>query len=806
MMLHPDNPYSLAPVESPRLLRTRRGQIRMALQAVAPVTGAGSHALVCGPRRSGRTSILGEVARRAHDERASLVVKLRLFEEDLTHTGLMRTLLGATIEQLATSHETEPDWYRAWCNRVLLRDRSPMTINDMFMSALAFAADPLATIDPAVLDRDLRTLVRLGGTADRRRILVVVDDADALLEDDLLVERLFSALDATGAFSLLIGARFSGLRHLVDAVSPCLRNSTLVPLPPFWAPGEIAACLTAPLEPVEAERLMPRENQSRLLMDVLQLSNGSPFDIAIAGGQMWEACRTGEQEQYELTPRVLGRLLPMLTMHTGAGDGLHTAAQAVRRLPSDRWECALRLIALSELTVPQIAVARALNLPHTDGTDLARRLSGSDLERERERVLAELEQLVDDGLVTLTDDERFEVCGGRLAALTLKCQARTMLGSRTADQPFEMPFLVTVGQPVARECVAAARSRVEDAGELASQPVHNVGGRATGTLLHAALNLQRFDNVDLDMFATDDSSYERLVGCLAAPDERGIVVVELTLADDGGDLAWVEMWDVPPDTTTHDVNQTLSDVLEEWKPLIEKAGLAWRSSQAVVLNGAVARTSLVQLVPMLAASAVNKLFDGWLSDHDADGLQRALDLADDAVRALQEQRVSDLERGWEFSDMLSRRGFLLSLADNRLTDAAADLERARKRGPADGWVTDWNLANVAVRRGEHEEAQAHLTKASEQAEGEEDAAVAAFHVPGRAARDSVVRITNEALKLLLPLQRAIIGRLAGGPEERLISALAACEVSEEESVQTIVGWVTEALERGALVSQPRTPS
>ncbi len=127
-MLNPDNPYSLAPVENPRLLRTRRAEIRLALDTVAPTDGSSGHALVCGPRRTGRTSTLKEVSRRAQSERGCLVVNLRLFEEDLTTTGLMRTFLSAAIEQLAALHDTEPDWYWTWCNRVLLRDQSPMGI------------------------------------------------------------------------------------------------------------------------------------------------------------------------------------------------------------------------------------------------------------------------------------------------------------------------------------------------------------------------------------------------------------------------------------------------------------------------------------------------------------------------------------------------------------------------------------------------------------------------------------------------------------------------------------------------------
>ncbi len=151
--------------------------------------------------------------------------------------------MGAILEQVAALHETEPDWYRAWCNRVLLRDTSPMGINDVFVSALAFAAEPLATVDPAVLDRDLRTPPRLAADAEQARVLLVLDDADALLEDSVLVERLLALLTRAG-FGLLMSARFTGLGRLCGcclAVPAHLRDRAD---PSVLGPGDaMNACL-----------------------------------------------------------------------------------------------------------------------------------------------------------------------------------------------------------------------------------------------------------------------------------------------------------------------------------------------------------------------------------------------------------------------------------------------------------------------------------------------------------------------------------------------------------------------------------
>ncbi len=149
--------------------------------------------------------------------------------------------------------------------------------------------------------------------------------------------------------------------------------------------------------------------------------------------------------------------------------------------------------------------------------------------------------------------------------------------------------------------------------------------------------------------------------------------------------------------------------------------------------------------------------------------------------------------------MLSRRGFLLSLGETRLADAAMDLQRARERGPGDGWVTDWNLANIAIRTGDIEKARTHLTNVSERAVDANGAAVAAFHVPGRPAHDSVVRISRAGLEQLLPLQRAIAEwLLANGEEARILAALAVCVESEDEDVRTVAGWVDSTVQGDAV--------
>jgi len=63
----------------------------------------------------------------------------------------------------------------------------------------------------------------------------------------------------------------------------------------------------------------------------------------------------------------------------------------------------------------------------------------------------------------------------------------------------------------------------------------------------------------------------------------------------------------------------------------------------------------------------------------------------------------------------------------------------------------------------------------------------------------VLLLSPKSLDVLLPLQREIADSVfAHGLAESLSAALDACREYEHDSVAVIVGWVQEAIEKGAL--------
>lgn len=786
-----DNPYTLGPTDNPRLLENRYGELRTLLDAVAD-EGGGRHALILGDARTGRTSLMQEAGRRLRAGGDTLVVDLRVSENDLGASGLLRGLLSAAVEALVAGAGEPPSWYQAWCDRLYLRDRSPMAVRDVLVSALAFAADNNAILDPAVVVHDLQSLARLAEERGTPRAVVLVDDADALLEDPDLTETLLDALDAAG-WHLIMASRISGAAHLIEAASPVMRRVELIPLRQLWLLDKIRVCFEGPLSNDQADRLLPKDADS-FLVDVRRLTSGNPFEIALVGYHLWVACRLGEQEHYELTPKVLDRVLSDLARHTGGSAELRAGAKAVRELPPERMRDALDLVALSELTIRQIAIARTLGLTKGSGP-LNPKLLTCDLDAEEAKVQAELEELEELGVVSLGDDGRFSVQGGRQAAIALKYHARSFADSES-DRPFGIPFIACVGDPLTDECAERAERELEGARRLASGKLLSPTTSASAARLRAALESVPFAGLELHIAALGTEGFHTVSEIVGSDADHTIAVVNFTVSADGDELNMIDVWSVPDGVDSHRINQGLSAAIDGCRPIIEAAEHTWSGVHHALYHGQAARDVLTMLMPSIAEWALRERYSAWATGEREEGPVHVAELSGRIVETLRMQRAPDR---WELSGALSRHGFMLSLCEERAEEALAALEEAIERGPADGWVTSWNIAHVLSRLGDYGRAADTLGAIGDAIPNR---AICSFFLPGRPARHSLIEVTAANARAVHALQLAVLAQLAGAPDrDALDDALADCAEADPESMK-VAKWVLDAFGAAPGVSAP----
>jgi len=790
-----ESPYPVGTLVRDRaLLALRRREIELGLQIAAPGEGGQNrHAILIGDPHSGRTSVLAEVSRRAAEERGRLVVKLRGGDGVAVARGeFVRHLLTAVAETLSAASGLEANWYRAWRDRVYLRNTSPAGRDDILSSALILAADPKADVDRAVLERDLGVLAGLARDAGFEAFLICIDDASPLTEDVGLTEEIVDVLDSVGFYSLLMTGLPAVAGHFSEAASRCLERLEPVWLEPFYGPPKILAALRAPL-PSGCEYV--KGGDLGFVLDLLNLTAGNPHELMVVADHLWLSCERGEQDAYALTPRLLDRVIPNLALRTGEGEALRDGAQAIECLPEEQVPGALELASLSRLTVREVAIHRLLKDSSGRMIPEGRRPEDitSHLGQEEERVRSDLADLEANGVITVCPDgESFAIVGGRPAAVLLKYKARARIGN-SSERAFGQKFLHVVGQPLAQKLMRKARGAVPNAvplGFTIAASDRGVGSRSPRPAirnLSVSHDVTRFVRSEVEVMPWGVEANKKIPE-LVASDEVRVALVCSSINYGRGELEFMELWQVPAEVSDAPVSEALQETIEHWRPLIEATGLSWRGVDSAVVSGASARKVLGILRPYVAIEAVHQLFKAWREGTEAAGLERAIRTCEESIEVIRAGDQTDLERGGELSGSLSRLGFLKSFDEARLGEARAALEEAQRIGQADGWVTDWNLANVAMREGEVNAALKRLDKVEAGLETLTGWASLLFHVPGRAPEECLLDVKQAGVEPLLALQRALIEGDTAAREAAIKSARG----SGDDGAALAADWVEHA--------------
>jgi len=490
--------------------------------------------------------------------------------------------------------------------------------------------------------------------------------------------------------------------------------------------------------------------------------------------------------------------MPHLAVLASGGDALLTGAHAIDHLPDDHVRQAVELVALSGLTVRQIAIARILKINSDRDCRLDRAILTADVHEEAERVLDQLEGVEKAGVVQLHDDrQQFNVVGGRAAAVLLKYKARARIGADVSSLPFGRHFVGVVGIALARDATLGTMAALEGSDSLGYSAILSLDGAGRLSPRPAVRNLsdsggiERLVHAEIDLTPWSEQRYRRIAEVLTE-DEPAVALVYTAVTHSREQLEYVELWELPAGVSQEDVGQAWSDVIEEWQPLLAAADLSWAGSEFAVLHGERARQALIVLQPPAATSAVHLLFERWREDREPGDLSRAQQIADEAAAAMRKTGLSDVELAGELSGMLSRVGFLKSFDDALLDDARTALGDALRIGAADGWVTEWNLANIAARQGDLDRARAHLDEVGENIGYFHGVAFVLVYVPGRAAADCLVTVSDAGVEALLDLQRAA---LAASPDDRgeLASIIDRCRATDDSGAAQAAEWVAECL-------------
>jgi hypothetical protein len=660
------------------------------------------------------------------------------------------------------------------------------------------ASDPPGEIDRAVLVRDLAALQSLAREAGLAGIVVAIDDASSLTEDVGLIEELLSSFDTVGGYSMLLAGFPVTADHFMQAVSPCLARFVPVFLGPFRGLHQIYTSLSAPLAEPEEEWIDAED--TAFLRDVLRITGGSPYELMLVGHHLWLTCQRGEQDRYVLTPRVLDRVIPDLAVLASGGDALLDGAEAIDRLVEEQVRQAVELVAMSRLTVREIAIARIMKIDSRDVDRVDRAILTADISDETQRVLVALEELQEAGVIQLhADRRRFNVVGGQPAAVLLKYKAHARIGAEASRKPFELNFLFAVGRALARDATLSTLDAIPGATSLGFSAIMSLDGGAGYLSPRPAVRslsesgaMAKLVQAEVEVIPATRETWDRTVELLTE-DNPAIALVYTAITHGRDELEYTELWELPANVSQEALASAWSGVTEEWEPVVSAADLNWNGSEFAVLHGEQARHALIVLQRYAATSAVGLLFAQWRRTRDSEALSRAHAIGEEAVATMRATGLSELELGGELSGMMSRVGFLKSLDDDLLDEARETLENALAIGRADTWATHWNLANIALRRGDVTTATTRLERVYDEITDFQGDAVILFFVPGRCATDSLISVPDAAgVRVLLDLQLAVVAGQRGD-EEAVTDVLKRCTSGASAGAEDAAKWVARWL-------------
>jgi hypothetical protein len=282
---------------------------------------------------------------------------------------------------------------------------------------------------------------------------------------------------------------------------------------------------------------------------------------------------------------------------------------------------------------------------------------------------------------------------------------------------------------------------------------------------------------------------------LADSEGRALALVSAGLADERGQLEYVELWELGLGTEPHELTQHLAEAVDALRPVVNLAGLRWLGAEDAVLQGDLARATLVLLQPRAALRAVSVLFRTFMAGN-SEALAQATAVAEAAIADMRTYRLPRWQQQFFLSTLLSNAGFLKAFDDARLDEARQDLESARESGVADAWVTDWNLANVAARQGRYRDALGHLALVGEVVtDWEGDDAAVVFFVPGVKAADGLISVGSDAAEAVLSLQKAVVETaLFGDVPDSFEPAVDACRALDKAGASQAADLAVHALE------------
>lgn len=355
------NPYDFRnPVPGDRQLASREAEaaeIKASLESTA--LGSPVNVALVGERAAGKTSLLNRATTIAE---ASNLLAVRVdLDEDLVKTpfAFFKAVFEACVQTLVRiGHFSGDDdrlvaWERALYARVPIEKPALLKFE-----WLVSPATPSDDVPVALIREDMETLAGFARDAGRQGICLLIDEGDLLAIKGSILQRLRNLFQSHIGWSLVIAGTKDMFAEISDVFSPIPRQFVRIDVGPFPDFDQVYRCVRQPLAPylaaLKKAELLPN---FLVVFDIAEITGSRPYEINLVCYHLWERLRAGSQSTFAPSVEVLDQVMTELRQF-GRTYANESEIELVRSLTEDDFETAVDLIAYTDLTPQEIALAK----------------------------------------------------------------------------------------------------------------------------------------------------------------------------------------------------------------------------------------------------------------------------------------------------------------------------------------------------------------------------------------------------------------------------------------------------------------
>lgn len=752
------NPYDFrAPIRSPTRLAGRDDELEEIDELLrGAAVGSPSHFSLFGPPGMGKSSLLnavGNIAGRRDLLPVRVDLRDTLVESPLAFYGAVFDAALEGLRDLGAIDEAAPVM-ESWVQHTLLGNSDhPAEGGRCLQTGLLIAAR-----------MNGKAVEELGAEKGLQGVVLELDSAEALEDSKEIAPSLMEFAQATTTLTIVTAGERAGP---LQAAAP--RGWTQIEVGPFGRPGQTMEAIMKPLVDVEEVGRPPSFQTAR---EILDLTDGRPYEVNLVNHFVWEAMTQGEQTDFALSEAVLSRVLGELESR-----GRHSAGSAVDligRLSAESLRSIAALAPFEGLTVREIALVR---LMFDDFDDDA-------LQAAEAEVTGELLRLAEFGVLKM-DGERFEIEGGAEARLYLRYAAERRIDMKVeSGESYARLAAAVCRRGLAEELIGAGNTGKLLRGRWRDRELMDpAGGRWLDQMADgvAAENLSAID-VLLPGFEDPES--------LAEFAEKGAVLFGFSLQVGIRSVEYADIAINVGDLMTEQARERAAAWFATHEERLERFGISLELVRCECLGSGTARSAA-------AFSELRRFLTLSVLLHNAGLVEAAImalgDCIDRTEALIGDEPADPLVRS-VLADASNNLGFIHATA-GRFDKAAESLERAIELSLTEEWLPRFNLAYLKALEGDFAAARDLATEAQGLNCPAEGVMIlhAWFPTPlgwePAAPRHNVVSIRGRWVRSFVELQTKVFAALAD-PEGRpaLREALDALGSSAPAPLLRLAAW------------------